>query len=90
MRPGDMLFIPKGIGHRSTLCEESSGENVLIELKLADDLAYVGVMNMLWLAVITVFIFVEKLLPAGRLSARFAGVGLLGFGLWQLAFDFPI
>jgi oxalate decarboxylase/phosphoglucose isomerase-like protein (cupin superfamily) len=42
MRPGDMLFIPKGIGHRSMLCEDSSDENVLIELKIADDLTYVG------------------------------------------------
>lgn len=42
MREGDMLFIPKGIAHRSMLCEESSSENVLIELKIADDLAYVA------------------------------------------------
>ena len=31
---GDMLFIPKGIGHRSMLCEDSTDENVLIELKI--------------------------------------------------------
>lgn len=42
VRPGDMLFIPKGIAHRSMLCEDSSEENVLIELKVADDLTYVG------------------------------------------------
>lgn len=42
MHPGDMLFIPKGIAHRSMLCEDSTDENVLIELKLADDLTYVG------------------------------------------------
>jgi hypothetical protein len=42
MHPGDMLFIPKGIGHRSMLCEDSTDENVLIELKIADDLTYVG------------------------------------------------
>jgi quercetin dioxygenase-like cupin family protein len=42
MHPGDMLFIPKGIGHRSMLCEDSSDDNVLIELKIADDLTYVG------------------------------------------------
>jgi oxalate decarboxylase/phosphoglucose isomerase-like protein (cupin superfamily) len=42
MRPGDMLFIPRGIAHRSMLCEESTDENVLIELKIADELAYVG------------------------------------------------
>ena len=42
MHPGDMLMIPKGIGHRSMLCEDSTDENVLIELKIADDLTYVG------------------------------------------------
>jgi len=42
MHPGDVLFIPKGIAHRSMLCEDSTDENVLIELKLADDLTYVG------------------------------------------------
>jgi mannose-6-phosphate isomerase-like protein (cupin superfamily) len=42
MHPGDMLFIPKGIGHRSMLCEDSTDDNVLIELKIADDLTFVG------------------------------------------------
>ena len=42
MHPGDMLFIPKGIGHRSMLCEDSTDDNVLIELKIGDDLSYVG------------------------------------------------
>jgi homogentisate 1,2-dioxygenase len=42
MHPGDMLIIPKGIGHRSMLCEDSTDENVLIELKIADELTYVG------------------------------------------------
>ena len=42
IHPGDMLFIPKGIGHRSMLCEDSSDDNVLNELKIADDLTYVG------------------------------------------------
>lgn len=42
MKPGDMLFIPKGIAHRSLLAPDSSDENVLIELKIADELEYVG------------------------------------------------
>jgi len=42
MHPGDMLFIPRGIAHRSTLCEDSAEENVLIELKVAEELPYVG------------------------------------------------
>ncbi|SPP92923.1 cupin domain-containing protein [Bradyrhizobium vignae] len=42
MQAGDMLFIPKGIAHRSMLCEKSLDENVLVELKIADDIEYVG------------------------------------------------
>ena len=42
MHPGDMLFIPRGIGHRSLLCDDSTDDNVLIELKISDPLTYVG------------------------------------------------
>ena len=42
MREGDMMLIPKGITHRSMLCEHSIEENVLIELKVVDELKYVG------------------------------------------------
>lgn len=42
LKPGDMMIIPRGIAHRSTLCEESAEENVLIELKIAEDLPFVA------------------------------------------------
>jgi quercetin dioxygenase-like cupin family protein len=43
MHEGDMMFIPKGIAHRSMLCEDSLPENVLVELKLYDnEVNYVG------------------------------------------------
>jgi mannose-6-phosphate isomerase-like protein (cupin superfamily) len=42
LKEGEVLVIPKGISHRSTLCSESVEENVLIELKCRDKLNYVG------------------------------------------------
>ncbi len=42
LKEGEMIVIPKGITHRSMLCEESIEENVLIELKCIDMLNYVG------------------------------------------------
>lgn len=42
MHPGDMLFIPRGIAHRSMLAEDSADENVLIELKITGPIEYVG------------------------------------------------
>jgi hypothetical protein len=43
MHEGDMMFIPKGIAHRSMLCEDSAEENVLVEMKLFDnEVNYVG------------------------------------------------
>ena len=41
LHAGEMILIPKGITHRSMLCEESEEENVLIELKVRDALDYV-------------------------------------------------
>ena len=37
----------------------------------------VGVMNLLWVALVAAFIFVEKLLPAGRVTSRVAGIALV-------------
>lgn len=42
LREGELMVIPKGITHRSMLCDESLAENVLIELKCRDKLTYVG------------------------------------------------
>lgn len=43
----------------------------------------VGVMNLLWVALIAVFVLVEKLIP-GRLVSYTAGVLLVAFGLWVI------
>lgn len=39
-----------------------------------------GVMNLLWVALIAGFVFVEKVLPAGPLTAKVAGLGLVAAG----------
>lgn len=42
LHEGDMILIPKGITHRSMLCDDSKEENVLLELKISDEITYVG------------------------------------------------
>lgn len=44
-----------------------------------------GVMNLAWVALIAAFVFVEKLLPCGRLTSYAAGVVLAGYGIFVLA-----
>lgn len=42
LNAGKMILIPKGIAHRSMLCDASADENVLLELKMAEEISYVG------------------------------------------------
>jgi len=44
-----------------------------------------GVMNLLWVAVIAVFVLVEKAAPHGEIVGRIAGALLAAWGLWLLA-----
>jgi predicted metal-binding membrane protein len=39
-----------------------------------------GVMNLIWVAVLSILVLVEKLLPAGRLIARLSGAAMLAAG----------
>ena len=41
-----------------------------------------GVMNLLWVAAIAAVVLMEKLLPGGPLTARFAGGALIVFGIY--------
>jgi predicted metal-binding membrane protein len=43
-----------------------------------------GVMNLAWVAGLTLLVAGEKLLPHGRTIARVAGVALIGWGLFRL------
>ncbi|WP_455854251.1 DUF2182 domain-containing protein [Ensifer canadensis] len=44
-----------------------------------------GVMNVLWIALIAIFVLAEKVVPGGRLLSRIAGGLIVMAGLWQLA-----
>jgi predicted metal-binding membrane protein len=43
-----------------------------------------GLMNLMWMAVLTACVLVEKLVPAGHWIARLSGVMLLVFGAFLL------
>lgn len=43
-----------------------------------------GVMNLTWMAALTAFMLLEKIVPAGRLFSRAAGVALVLWGGWLL------
>jgi len=45
-----------------------------------------GVMNLAWIAVLTLLVAAEKLLPGGQWTARVAGLGFIGWGVTLLAF----
>jgi predicted metal-binding membrane protein len=44
----------------------------------------VGVMNLLWVALLAVFVLIEKLAPAGTLFGRAAGVAAAAWGVYLL------
>lgn len=44
-----------------------------------------GVMNLMWMAVITAFILVEKAAPGGQWFGRIGGAALIGAGAWMIA-----
>src|SRR5262249_29946840 len=44
-----------------------------------------GVMNVLWIAAVTIFVLLEKTFPGGRVISRVSGAGLFAGGMWMLA-----
>ena len=44
-----------------------------------------GVMNLVWIAVLSVFVLLEKVVPRGELVARVAGVGFIVAGVSVLS-----
>ncbi len=45
----------------------------------------VGVMNLLWVAMITALVLAEKFVPSGQRLAAAAGVAMIGWGVWLLS-----
>ena len=43
-----------------------------------------GVMNIFWIAVLAIFVLLEKVIPLGRIIARLAGMAFLTAGVWML------
>jgi predicted metal-binding membrane protein len=43
-----------------------------------------GVMNVMWIAAITIYVLAEKIVPAGRAISRIAGLGFFAWGVWLL------
>jgi predicted metal-binding membrane protein len=43
-----------------------------------------GVMNVLWIALLSILVLLEKLTPFGRWLARVAGVVCVAAGVWML------
>ena len=46
-----------------------------------------GVMNLLWMVIITAFVLIEKLVPAGDRIGRFAGVMFILWGGWLILME---
>ena len=44
-----------------------------------------GIMNLPWIAALTVFVLLEKVLPRGRLVSRFSGIVFAAWGMVLLA-----
>jgi predicted metal-binding membrane protein len=43
----------------------------------------VGVMNLAWIAALSVFVLLEKIIPRGFWVAKIAGLLLMGLGGWM-------
>lgn len=46
----------------------------------------VGLMNVVWIAVLAIFVLLEKIIPLGRIVSRAAGAALTIWGVWLVAF----
>jgi len=47
-------------------------------------LLVLGIMNLFWIAALAILILLEKVVPAGRMIARLAGLAFVAAGLWLI------
>ena len=43
-----------------------------------------GVMNLFWVAIIAVFVLIEKIIPKGHWVSKASGLVLIGWGIWMI------
>lgn len=75
-RPGAWGSLRMGLRHGSfcvTCCW------ALMALSFA-----LGVMNLIWMALLTIVLCIEKIAPGGQTFSRVAGLGFLAWGLWLI------
>ena len=49
-----------------------------------------GVMNILWIAALTIVVALEKMLPRAKWFSAASGFALIGWGIWIMAASFPV
>jgi predicted metal-binding membrane protein len=76
-RPGALGALRMGIAHGG-YCLGCCWALMLL-------LFFGGVMNIVWIALITIFVLVEKLVPRGDIVGRLGGAALVAGGVWLLA-----
>ena len=46
---------------------------------------FAGVMNIFWLVALSLFVLMEKVVPAGDLFGRLGGAGMIGWGVYVIS-----
>lgn len=43
-----------------------------------------GVMNVIWIILITIYVLIEKIVPNSQIISKLAGAGMIGGGIWLI------
>ncbi len=84
-KPLELIMKGWGKGTRPLVMGIENGANCLGCCLVLMALLFVGgIMNLLWVAAITIFILIEKAVPYGDLTVRITGVALMLAGLFVI------